>query len=48
MMINVTIFNEFRHKQENTAVQAIYPDGTHAVLAAALGAEADITARTAT
>jgi trehalose utilization protein len=47
-MINVTIFNEFRHELEDTAVQAVYPQGIHAVLAEALGAEVDITVRTAT
>ena len=47
-MISVTIFNEFEHELENEEVGAIYPDGIHAVLAHALGAEADIAVQTAT
>lgn len=47
-MINVTIWNEFIHEQEDATVGEIYPRGIHAVLAEALGAEEDILARTAT
>jgi len=47
-MISVTIFNEFEHELENEEVGAIYPDGIHAVLAHALGAEADMAVQTAT
>lgn len=32
----VTVWNEFRHERRNDAVRAIYPDGIHAALAAAL------------
>jgi trehalose utilization protein len=34
--ISVIVWNEFRHERENEAVRAIYPDGLHAVIAAAL------------
>jgi trehalose utilization protein len=47
-MINVTIFNEFAHERRDEQVAAVYPDGMHAVLAQALGAETDISVRTAT
>jgi trehalose utilization protein len=46
-MTRVTVWNEFRHERENPAVHAIYPDGIHATLAAALGA-AGLETRTAT
>jgi len=46
--INVTVWNEFVHEQRNEAVKALYPDGMHAVIAAALSAQSDIEARTAT
>jgi trehalose utilization protein len=32
----VTVWNEFRHERSNPAVQAIYPEGIHTVLADAL------------
>ena len=35
----VTVWNEFRHEKSNPTVQAIYPDGMHAVIAEALRAE---------
>ncbi|MDN0083241.1 ThuA domain-containing protein [Crenobacter sp. SG2305] len=34
--ISVIVWNEFRHERENQAVRTIYPDGLHAVIAAAL------------
>src|SRR5215213_11819223 len=34
--MRVTVWNEFRHEKQNPAVAAIYPDGIHAVVAAAL------------
>ncbi len=34
--LRVTIWNEFVHEREHAAVRAIYPDGIHRVLAAAL------------
>lgn len=36
--INVIVWNEFRHERRNPAVQTIYPDGMHEVIAAALRA----------
>ncbi len=46
--IRVVVWNEFRHEKKKEAVRKIYPDGMHAVLAEALGRQADITASTAT
>ncbi len=46
--IKVTVWNEFRHEKKNEAVRKLYPDGMHQVIAAALNAAGDITARTAT
>ena len=43
----VTVWNEFRHERRDAAVQAIYPDGIHAAIAAGLQ-EHGIQARTAT
>jgi trehalose utilization protein len=34
--LRVTIWNEYIHERENAAVGALYPDGMHAVLSAAL------------
>lgn len=34
--ISVIVWNEFRHERDNPAVRSIYPDGLHAVIAAAL------------
>jgi trehalose utilization protein len=36
MSIRVTVWNEFVHERENDDVRAIYPDGIHATIAAAL------------
>lgn len=47
-MIRATVWNEFRHEKKNEQVRAIYPEGIHGAIAAFLGAEADITVRTAT
>lgn len=43
----VTIWNEYRHEREKASVRAIYPEGIHATLAAAL-AETGLAVRTAT
>jgi len=43
----VTVWNEYRHEQRNPRVQAIYPEGMHMVIAAALR-EAGLPVRTAT
>ena len=42
MPIRVTIWNEFIHERENDAVRAIYPDGIHAAIAAALASADDV------
>jgi trehalose utilization protein len=47
-MIRAVVWNEFLHERENPAVRAIYPDGIHAVVAAALAEDAGIDAATAT
>ena len=46
--INVTVWNEYRHEKQDDAIAAIYPDGMHATIAAALSAADGIAARTAT
>lgn len=46
--LRVTVWNEFEHEISNATVAGIYPDGMHAVLAGALGAQSDIDVRTAT
>lgn len=46
--LQVTVWNEFIHEKKNPEIAAIYPRGMHAVLADALGAQPDITARVAT
>ncbi|WP_306057758.1 ThuA domain-containing protein [Natronococcus wangiae] len=45
-MVAVTIWNEFRHEQEDDDAAAVYPDGIHATIADAL--EDDHEVRTAT
>lgn len=47
-MIRALVWNEFQHERENAVVRAIYPDGIHRAIAAALDAEGDIAAGTAT
>ena len=46
--VRVTVWNEFLHEKKHEAVRKVYPDGIHKVVAAALAAEPDIEARTAT
>ena len=46
--IRVTVWNEYRHEKSNDEVAKIYPDGMHAAIAAHLGAQSGIVARTAT
>lgn len=46
-MIRVTVWNEFYHEREMPEVKAIYPQGIHQVIAAAVGREPGMTARTA-
>jgi trehalose utilization protein len=45
--IRVTVWNEFRHEKEHEAVQKVYPDGIHAVIAKALKEQGDFEVRTA-
>ncbi len=45
--LRVTVWNEYRHERQNEHVGSIYPDGMHAVIAAALR-EHGLTVRTAT
>lgn len=45
--MRVTVWNEFRHEKRDSAVQAVYPDGIHTVIAKFL-AEAGIEVGTAT
>ena len=46
--LRVTVWNEFLHEKRNPQIAAIYPQGMHAVLADALGAQPAITVRVAT
>lgn len=46
-MIKVTIFNEYKHEQENEKVKAIYPNGMHGTIKAFLESD-DVLVRTVT
>ena len=46
--IRVTVWHEYRHEKNDEVVRAVYPDGMHVVLAAALATQKDIHVRTAT
>ncbi len=46
--IRVTVWNEFRHEKKNEEVRRIYPEGMHAVIAAALRRDGGFEVRTAT
>ncbi|MHC4946066.1 MAG: ThuA domain-containing protein [Planctomycetota bacterium] len=46
--IRVTIWNEFRHEQQDKAVQEIYPQGIHEAIAESIKGAKDILCRTAT
>jgi trehalose utilization protein len=46
--IRVTVWNEFKHEKDNETCRRLYPEGMHAVIAAALEKEADIATRTGT
>jgi len=48
IMINVTVWNEYRHEKTDEEVQKIYPDGIHNCIAGFLGKEKDIFVKTAT
>ena len=47
-MINVTIWNEYRHEKTNPDVQALYPEGIHNYLKEVLGQHSDFSIKTAT
>lgn len=46
--IRVTVWNEYRHEQEEEKYRKVYPDGIHGAIAAALAPNADFSVRTAT
>lgn len=46
-MVNVTVWNEFRHEKSNEAVKKLYPDGMHATIARALEKSGNINCRLA-
>ncbi|NLD74164.1 MAG: trehalose utilization protein ThuA, partial [Chloroflexi bacterium] len=46
--IRVTVWNEFRHEKTHEAVAKMYPEGIHGQISKFLGANADMTVRTAT
>lgn len=48
MSIRVTVWGENVHEHKNETVGALYPDGMHSCIAAALEEDPQITARTAT
>jgi trehalose utilization protein len=48
LVIRALVWGENIHERENAEVRAIYPDGMHATIAAALGTDGDIAAGTAT
>jgi len=47
-VINVTVWNEFRHEQSDQAIAAIYPQGIHGAIAEGLREDAGFSVRTAT
>lgn len=47
-MIRVTVWNEFRHEQNDERVKAVYPRGIHGAIAEFLEKEEDFTVSTAT
>lgn len=47
-MIRVTVWNEFRHEQENEKVKELYPKGIHGCIADFLGKDTKLSIRTAT
>lgn len=46
--INVTVWNEFRHEQNNPDVAKVYPNGIHHTIAEFLNTDAELVVRTAT
>ena len=47
-MINVTVWNEYRHEKTDETVKGIYPDGIHKCIADFLGKEEGLAIKTAT
>jgi trehalose utilization protein len=47
-MINVTVWNEFRHEREDDEVKAVYPNGIHNCIKDFLSKDAELNIRTAT
>jgi trehalose utilization protein len=47
-MINTLVWNEFVHERQEGEVKAIYPDGIHATIAAALARDGELRVGTAT
>lgn len=47
-MIRVTVWNEFRHEQEDEKVKELYPKGIHGCIADFLGKDTKLSIRTAT
>ena len=47
-MIRVTVWNEYRHEQNDEEIRKIYPDGIHGQIAKFLSEEDDFEVRTAT
>ncbi len=47
-MINVTVWNEFRHEREDDEVKAVYPDGIHNCIKEFLQKDDELNVRTAT
>jgi trehalose utilization protein len=47
-MIRTVVWNEFLHERENADVRAIYPEGIHATIAAALAEDPELEVSTAT
>lgn len=47
-MINVTVWNEYRHELKSEEALAVYPDGIHGQIASFLNADGNFTATTAT
>ena len=48
MTVRVTVWNEFRQERSDPRVEAVYPDGIHAAIAAGLREHNDLDVRTAT
>jgi len=47
-LVNVTVWNEYRHEKKDSEVAKIYPEGIHGAIAKYLRKQADLNVRTAT